>query len=340
MRTARYLSPLVTAMALSAGCATESIPLDEARLSGLPELSAAVDEARLKRVVDELVAAHRSDRPLDCTRLGIPNATPDHLFCHHTREKAREYMHRELQEMGYTVNDQVSRDGELDIANVVAEKRGTRYPDEIVLVGAHYDAFYAGADDNSTGVAAVLELARILSSHSFERTVRFVGFDLEELGLVGSTRYVNEQVKDENVVAALILDSIGYRDTTPGSQQGVPPLSFPSAADFILATTNAHSSRQADEMWALNQRLGLTRMMTLGAPGQGNGPATGDLMRSDHAPFWLAGKPAIFLGDTADLRSPHYHRPTDTPDTLDTAFVAEVVRLSAVSLAYWAGGVR
>ncbi|QRK09171.1 M28 family peptidase [Archangium violaceum] len=340
MRTMRRLTPLWMAMALSAGCATEPLPLDEARMPGLPELSAAVDEVRLRNTVEEVVAAHRSDTPLDCTRLGIPDATEDNPFCHHTREKAREYMHRELQELGYTVNDQVSRDGELDVANVVAEKRGTRFPDEVVLVGAHYDAFYAGADDNSTGVAAVLELARVLSAHSFERTVRFVGFDLEEFGLVGSTRYVNEQVKGEKVVVALILDSIGYRDTTPGSQQSVPPLSFPSAADFILATTNADSSQQADELWALNQRLGLTRVMTLGAPGNGNGPATGDLMRSDHAPFWLAGKPAIFLGDTADLRSPHYHQPTDTPDTVDFEFVAEVVRLSAVSLAYWAGGVQ
>ncbi|OJH40628.1 M28 family metallopeptidase [Cystobacter ferrugineus] len=340
MSPLRQLTPLWMAVALSAGCTTEPLTLDESRLSGLPELSAAVDEVRLKSTVEAVVAAHRSDTPLDCTRLGIPDASPDNPFCHLTREKAREYMYRELQELGYTMNDQVSRDGGFDVVNVVAEKRGTRIPDEVVLVGAHYDAFYAGADDNSTGVAAVLELARVLSAHSFERTVRFVGFDLEELGLVGSTRYVNEQVKDEKVVVALILDSIGYRNTAPGSQQSVPPLAFPSAADFILATTNAHSSRHADELWALNQRLGLTRMMTIGAPDNGNGPATGDLMRSDHAPFWLAGKPAIFLGDTADLRNPHYHQPTDTLDTLDPGFVTEVVRLSAVSLAYWAGGVQ
>jgi len=321
-------------------CASRPAP-DEAALSRAGDFASGVERQRLVSDVDALVAAHRADTPLDCG-LFAPSETDTarRPVCNLTREKARQLVRERFESLGYTVTTHDTADERFPTSTVIAEVRGTEHPDEVVVVGAHYDAYFSGADDNSSGVAAMLEMARLASGRKFARTVRFLGFDLEELGLVGSTRYVEEQVKGEKVVAALILDSIGYRNTAPDSQQGVPPLPFPSTADFILATSNAYSSRHADEMWALNQRLGLTRMMTIEVPGNGNGPATGDLVRSDHAPFWLAGKPALMLGDTAELRSPYYHQPTDTPDTLDPEFVAEVVRLSAVSLAYWAGGVR
>ncbi|QRN98126.1 M20/M25/M40 family metallo-hydrolase [Archangium violaceum] len=340
MRVPMFLPALLT-VALASSCDSSTPPaLDEARLAGLPELATSVDTARLMATVNAVVAAHRSDTPMDCARLGVTPPSPSNPLCHLTREKARAYLRNQLAALGLTLTEHVSRDGDLDVVNVVAEKRGTRSPHEVVLVGAHYDALHAGADDNATGVAAVLELARVLSTRSFDRTVRFVGFDLEELGSVGSTRYVADLARDEHIVVALVLDSIGYRSTSPGSQRSVPPLSFPTTGDFILALANSPASQQLDELWQLHQRMDLTRMMTLGAPGNGNGPLTGDLLRSDHAPFWLDGTPALLLNDSTDLRSPHYHQRTDTPETLDPAFFSDVVRLSAVSLAYWAGGVR
>ncbi len=328
---------LLVAVVLTTRC-TSTRELDENRLDGLERLAAEVKSEALMATVHEVVAAHQSDTPEDCGFL--EEEDPDSAWCHLTRVKARELLRGRLESLGYTVTEQVAIDGSFTATNVVAEKRGTRYPDEIVLVGAHFDAFFAGADDNTSGVAALLEVARLFAPHSFERTVRFVGFDLEEFGLVGSIKYVDERAKSDNVVAAVIVDSIAFRNTAPGSQTGIVGFSVPSTADFIAVGADADSASLADELWQLNRRFDFTSVALAEAPGRTESVLTGDLMRSDHAPFWLAGKPALFFSDTADLRNAHYHQPTDTPDTLDPEFLAEVTRLVAVSLAYWAGGLQ
>ncbi len=334
MRTFPRWTPLL-AVALINSC-TSTHSLDEARIDGLEALAEEIKSEALMATVHEVVAAHQSDTPEDCTPMG---GDPDTAWCHLTRVKARELFRSRLASFGYTVSEQVASSGSYTAINVVAEKRGTRYPDEIVLVGAHFDAFYAGADDNSSGVAAVLEIARLFASRSFERTVRFVGFDLEEIGFVGSLGYV-EGARSDQIVAAVNLDSIAFRNTAPGSQTGVVGFSVPSTADFIAVGADADSMSLADDLWQLNRRFGFTKVALAEAPGRNETVLTGDLMRSDHAPFWLAGKPTVFFSDTADLRNAHYHRPTDTPETLDPAFLAEVTRLVTVSLAYWAGGLQ
>jgi Zn-dependent M28 family amino/carboxypeptidase len=215
--------------------------------------------------------------------------------------------------------------------------RGTEHPDEVVVVGAHYDAYYAGADDNSSGVAAMLEMARLASGKRFARTVRFLGFDLEELGLVSSTRYVQAH-PDERIVASLIFDCIGYKDPSPGAQQGLPGFPMPTTGDFLAAISNEQSRPRLEELYALSSRLGFGFLRGAVTPNDGTGPASGNLMRSDHAPFWLAGQSALFLTDTANFRNPHYHQNTDVPSTLDPDFLADVTRLSAAGLSFWAEG--
>ncbi len=326
---------LLVAAALINSC-TSTRSLDEERLEGLEGLAAEITSDALMATVHDVVAAHQSDTPEDCTSMG---GDPDSAWCHLTRVKARELFRSRLESLGYTVTEQGASSGDYTATNVVAEKRGTRYPDEIVLVGAHFDAFYAGADDNSSGVAAVLEVARSFAPRSFERTIRFVGFDLEEIGFVGSIGYV-EGARSDKIVAAVNLDSIAFRNTAPESQSSVVGFSVPSTADFIAVGAVADSSALADDLWAINRRFGFTNVALVEAPGRNETVLTGDLMRSDHAPFWLAGKPTLFFSDTADLRNAHYHTATDTPDTLDPAFFAEVTRLVAVSLAYWAGGLQ
>lgn len=319
---------------LLSGCATEPV-LREPRLEQLAALSAQVDGELLMGTLRELVEAHRQDTPLDCTGLGGDRYPP---YCHLTRERAGALMQLRLEALGLRVSRNEFSSSQYPTSNIIADLPGTTHPEEVVLVGAHYDAFYAGADDNTSGAAAVLELARVLSRQRYPRTLRFVGFDLEELALIGSTRYITGHTGPERIVASLVFDCIGYFDTRPGSQQSLPGLPTPAAGDFLAVIGNDVSSHRAAEVYALNQEFDFIPIVPILAPRDGTSPTAGNLMRSDHAPFWLTGHEALFFTDTANFRNRHYHRDTDTVDTLDASRYQQVVRLSAATLAYWAGG--
>ncbi|MET0402914.1 MAG: M28 family peptidase [Cystobacter sp.] len=329
--------PLLFSWLLLACTCSSTVSLSEEQLPPLAALASEVDGNRLMAHVRDLAETRRTDTPLACT--------PEHQErapqrCHLTQSGSRDLVRSHFEALGLPVRLQPSEHLGLESINVVADLPGTTRPEEIVLVGAHFDAFYQGADDNASGVAALLELARVFSLHRFERTVRFVGFDMEELGLAGSTHYVNSPVGGERLVAAIVFDSIGYYDSTPGSQRTIPGVPAPSAADFVAVIGNDTSSPLAAELQALNLRLSLMKSVTVIAPADGASPLTGHLLRSDHAPFWLAGGKALFLTDTADFRNPHYHRDSDVPETLSPEPFRQTVRLSAVGLAFWAGGPR
>lgn len=330
-------SPLRFPWPLLLACAcTSTVSLPEEQLPPLAELAREVDGEQLMARVRELTELRRTDTPLACT--------PEHeerapQRCHLTQSGARDLLRSRFEALGLQVRLQPSEHLGLESINVVADLPGTSRPEEIVLVGAHFDAFYQGADDNGSGVAALLELARVFSLHRFERTVRFVGFDMEELGLAGSTHYVRA-AGDERLVAAIVFDSIGYYDGAPGSQKSIPGVPAPDVGDFVAVIGNDASSHLAAELHALNTRLELMKAVTVLAPGDGASPLTGNLLRSDHTPFWLTGGKALFLTDTADFRNPHYHRDTDVPETLSPEPFRQTVRLSAVGLAFWAGGPR
>jgi Zn-dependent M28 family amino/carboxypeptidase len=319
-------------------CASRT-PVDEAAVTRVGDFASGVERSRLVSDVDALVAAHREDTPLDCASLIDLDQldTEHHPVCHLTRDKARQLVRERFESLGYTVTAQDTEDPRFPTSNVIAELRGDVHPDEVVVVGAHYDAYYSGADDNSSGVAAMLEMARLAAGKRFARTVRFVGFDLEELGLVGSTRYVRAHA-EEKVIASLVFDCIGYRDARSGAQQGLPGFPMPDTGDFLAAIANEQSRPRLEELYALGDKLGFVPIRGALAPIDGSGPFAGNLMRSDHAPFWLAGHSALFLTDTANFRNPHYHRDTDVPATLDPDFLAGVTKLSAAGLAFWAEG--
>jgi Zn-dependent M28 family amino/carboxypeptidase len=333
--------PLFAALLFLAVSSCASRPtLDEAALSRAGDFAAGVERARLMSDVEALVASHREDTPLDCD-LFEPSQidTARRPVCNLTRERARQLVRERFESLGYTVTTHDVADPRFPTSNVIAELRGTERPDEVVVVGAHYDAYYSGADDNSSGVAAMLEMARLASGRRFARTLRFVGFDLEELGLVGSTRYV-QVLPSEKIVASLVFDCIGYRDPTPGAQLGLPGFPIPDTGDFLAAIANEQSGPRLEELYVMGSRMGNDLVRGVRVPEDGTGPATGNLMRSDHAPFWLAGQSALFLTDTANFRNPHYHKDTDVPSTLDPDFLADVTRLSAAALAFWAEGPR
>ncbi len=341
MSTSRHVMKVSLAGATLLGVLSCSRPvLEGAQLEQLAEVAGQVDGERLMDTVSEVVKAHQEDTPVPCSWLTEDQRSRHEQVCHLTREKAGALMQRRFEALGLSVRREEATNAPHPTSNLIAEMRGTTRPEEVVLLGAHYDAFYAGADDNSTGVAAVLELARVLSGYKFDRTVRFVGFDMEEFGLVGSTRYITGQNGPERIVASMVFDCIGYYDTREGSQQSLPGLPSPTTGDFLAVFGNDVSSQRVSELFALNEALKLAKVTPVISPRDGTTPLTGDLMRSDHAPFWLTGHEAIFLTDTANFRNRHYHQPTDTMDTLNPAYFRRTVQLSAATIAYWAGGPR
>ncbi|MGZ3459369.1 MAG: M28 family metallopeptidase [Archangium sp.] len=333
MSTRLHRALLASLPLLACACSsTDSIP--EERLQPLAELARKVDREELMTHVHELAEIRSTDTPLACTPVQAERVP---ARCHLTQSGVRSLLQSRFESLGLQVQLQPSEQLGAELVNVVADLPGTTRPEELILVGAHFDSFYQGADDNASGVAALLELARVLSQYRFERTIRFVGFDMEELGLVGSTHYVNA-LGNEHLEAAIIFDCIGYYDSTPGSQRTMPGLPSPGTGDFLAVIGNDTSSPLAAELRELNTRLGLAKTVTLLGPGDGASPLTGDLLRSDHTPFWLTGGKALFLTDTANFRNPNYHQATDLPETLSPEPFSQAVRLSAVGLAWWAGG--
>ena len=333
----RTLSAALLLLAVSACASRPSV--EDAAVSRAGDFASGVLKSNLGSDVEALVDAHDTDTPLDCALFDTSVIdTTRRPVCHVTREKARQLVRERFEALGYTVSTHETEDPSFPTVNVIAELPGTEHPDEVVVVGAHYDAYYSGADDNSSGVAAMLEMARLAAGKRFARTVRFVGFDLEELGLVGSTRYVQARPGEE-IVASLIFDCIGYKDASPGAQKGLPGFPIPDTGDFLAAVANAQSRPRLEELYTVASRLGYGEFLRgVVTPKDGSGPASGNLMRSDHAPFWMAGHSALFLTDTANFRNPHYHRDTDVPSTLDLDFLTDVTRLSAAGLSFWAEG--
>ncbi len=339
MKPSSTCQMLLAGVLLGSAACTPVTPLDTAQLPAIESLIQEIDQDRLMDNVSDLVAAHRTEAPLDCELLGTNSSIYPEL-CNLTHLRAGELMHTRLEQLDLPVRREVVAKDMLTVSNVIAEHKGVKYPEEVILISAHYDAYYAAADDNSTGVSAVLELARVLSRYKFDRTLRFVGFDLEELGYVGSHRYVDSLGTSNEVVLTVNFDSLGYYDDTPGSQDVSLGLPAPTEANFLAVLGNDNSLDRVNEIVALNRELEMIRMFGVVAGGLGNNPGNAPLLRSDHGPFWLRGHQAIFISDTAYFRNPGYHNEKDTIEVLNPPMFRRAVQISAAAIAYWAGGPR
>ncbi|HIK46597.1 MAG TPA: M28 family peptidase [Leptolyngbyaceae cyanobacterium M65_K2018_010] len=195
-----------------------------------------------------------------------------------------------------------------------------------ILVGAHYDAVPGspGADDNGTGVAVLLELARAFSRVAPRSPLRLIAFDLEESGLIGSRHYA-EDLHQRNAPLRLMisLEMLGYCCHQPHSQRYPPGLQYlyPSQGNYIAQIGSWTTIPEMVRLWRGFRSAGV-RSQWLPVVQQGR--PVPDTRRSDHAPFWDLGYPAILLTDTANLRNPHYHQPSDTLNTLDLSFLTQV----------------
>lgn len=244
--------------------------------------------------------------------------------------RAAAYLETELNAMGYTVAAQEYAAHGQRWRNLEATLRGSAEPNEIIIVGGHYDTVEGapGADDNGSGVAGVLELARSFAGKPTPRTIRFVFFGTEEppsfpTSAMGSRHYADAaRARGDRIMAMLSIESIGYYDSDPGSQRYPFPLNlaYPDVGDFIGFVSDLRSG-------PLVRRAITTFRSAMPFPSQGAAlPSwmTG-VWWSDHWSFWRRGYRAIMITDTAPFRNPFYHTAQDTPDKLDYGRMSRVV---------------
>lgn len=252
------------------------------------------------------------------------------LFQPNRLNAAADYIEAELARTGRPVSRQSFEARRVLCHNLEIEIPGTDRPDELLVVGAHYDSVSdsPGADDNASGVAALLELAKAFAARPVGRTLRLVAFANEEPPFfmteeMGSLVYARRcRERGERVVLMLSLESLGYYSERPRSQRYPFPLGlfYPSRGDFI-----GFVGRTADAAW-VRRCVRLFRQHAQ-FPSEGGAlpgwlPGVG---WSDHWAFWQAGYPAVMITDTAIFRSPHYHSADDTPDKIDFDRLARVV---------------
>jgi len=251
--------------------------------------------------------------------------------CYAKLQQSETYIRQQFKLNGYNnVDEQVFQVMKREVRNIEVTLPGKSLADEILIVGAHYDAVVncPAANDNGSGVAGVLEMARLLSGRPLDRTVRFVTFVNEEPPFyhtddMGSLVYAKRsKQRGENIVGMISLETIGYYSDTEGSQSYPLPFSlyYPKTGNFIGFVGNIGSRS------FVRKTIGLFRKHTkfpsegVAAPGFIPG-----IDWSDHWSFWQQGYPALMVTDTAPFRYPHYHTPQDTPDKIDYQRTARVV---------------
>jgi Zn-dependent M28 family amino/carboxypeptidase len=253
------------------------------------------------------------------------------VWRHDALETAASYIEETLRELGYPVAAQVYAAEGKTVRNLETEIAGTLWSDEIVLIGAHYDSVQGspGANDNASGVAALLEIARLLAEKRPARTVRFVAFVNEEAPFfyskeMGSRVYAHRAYeRGDNIVAMLALETIGYYVDTKGSQHYPLPLYslfYPDTGNYIAFIGNLSSRTLVRQSVASFRRHTAFPSEGIAAPGW-----LGGIHWSDHWSFWQEGYPALMVTDTAPFRYPHYHARSDTPDKIDYPRLARVV---------------
>jgi len=253
-----------------------------------------------------------------------------HLWSYGALEQAAQYISTQLTAAGYTPRRQTFELAKLPLSNVETVLQGTTHGAEIVVVGAHYDTVVGcpGANDNATGVAAVLELAQRFSGRRQPRTIRFVAFVNEEppffqTAHMGSAVYANAlRSDDERVVGMLSLETMGYYSEERGSQRYPAPMAtvYPDVGNFIGFVANVASARL---LW--RARRAFKRRTSFPLQSATVPAAIPGVGWSDHWAFWQAGYPAMMVTDTAPYRYPWYHTADDTPEKVDYDRLAHVV---------------
>jgi len=255
---------------------------------------------------------------------------------------AAAYIEQQWLDMGYEANLQTYSVEGVRCSNLEVTRSGTLLPAEILLIGAHYDSVIGspGANDNGSGVAAMLEMARHIANVEVDRTIRFVAFVNEEPPFffrdqMGSQIYARAARKRrDNIQFMVSLETIGYYSERPGSQR-YPPLFkhfYPDKGNFIAFVSNFRSRpklRRFAATFRQHSQFPAESVATFSwLPG---------VAWSDHRSFWRSGYRALMITDTAFYRYPHYHAPTDKADELNYAAMAALVEGLARTIVSLAG---
>jgi len=245
-------------------------------------------------------------------------------------KQAALYIEGQLAEAGCSLEDQPYQVQGKTVRNIVVRIEGRERPEEIVVIGAHYDSVFGspGANDNATGVAVLLEMARALCCERPNRSLRLVAFVNEEPPFfktreMGSRIYARRaKQQGEKIVAMVSLETIGFYSEAEGSQTfPFPLLSFfyPTRANFIAFVANFRSRD------LLQQALKAFRAdSTFPAESLVSPEWLIGIDWSDHWSFWRSGYPAIMITDTALFRYRHYHSSRDTPDQVNYQALSRV----------------
>jgi Zn-dependent M28 family amino/carboxypeptidase len=257
---------------------------------------------------------------------------------HDSLVRAANYIHSIFEDVGLSVSEQDYQYYDQRVTNVLATVPATARASTYYVVGAHYDTVPStpGADDNASAVAVMLELARRLRQARLKASILFAAFTLEEppgylTGHQGSRIFVRScQSNGDNVLGAIILEMVGY--TAP--RQNYPFLprwpGYPAQGNFIGVIGNWRSLRFGRSVvrgFRKNRDLPVESLFL-----PFDGQILPETRLSDHASFWDAGLPAVMVTDTAFFRNPNYHLPSDTIDTLDFTFMAQLVKSLELAL--------
>jgi Zn-dependent M28 family amino/carboxypeptidase len=254
-----------------------------------------------------------------------PPGTPAHT-------RAAAYVREHLERAGFQVDTRTLQESGITCVNLLTRPLPDPEGLPLVIVAAHYDSIddSPGADDNASAVAALIEVARLIrprleEAGPWRARLQLVAYDLEEYGLIGSYLHSRELRQAGQALRGMIsLEMLGYTDTRPGSQ-GLPPhLShlYPDVGNFIGVVGNDRSLDLLGVVVQAMKRVAGLPVQCLAVPG--NGEPLPETRLSDHSPFWDQGFPALMVTDTSFFRNPHYHQASDTPETLDYPFLAQV----------------
>ena len=253
-------------------------------------------------------------------------------------KKTENYITNYFKNIGLQVQLQQYKYGNYDITNIITGSQKNLLSSKYYVIGAHYDSVPEtyGADDNASGIAVLLELARYTMQEKISLPVRFVAFTAEEPPTF-STHYQGSKVfvksalenKDE-ILGAIILEMVGYTSNEQAYPLVLKWMGYPSKGNFIGIVGNRKSKKFGQSIFQSFKKNDQLPVETLFVPF--NGRILPDTRLSDHSPFWDAGLFAVMITDTAFFRNPNYHTPKDTFDTLDYFFMAELVKSLLITL--------
>jgi hypothetical protein len=235
----------------------------------------------------------------------------------------RERLRERLSALGELEEHHFDRAGEAG-ANLILKLPGQRANASPLLVGAHYDGplHSPGADDNASGLAALLELAQRWRAEPPRRPVWLVAFDQEEWGMVGSEALASElKARGQPLKLMVSLEMLAFTSEEQAYPHPAMRKVYGSTGDFIALVANTSAGLMLPGLSAAMGRYVKTKVLPV--PNRGAGMP--DVRLSDHSSFWDQGYNALMVTDTSYMRNPHYHQMSDTVDTLDLPFFCQVV---------------